>query len=119
VGQNPPTGALLTYYFKSAPKGPVTVEVAGAQNKLVRRYSSEEKKKAETPPEWPDLVPPEEKIPAEAGLNRFAWDLRYEGPDELLGERDAEVRNRGPMAPEGKDAVRLTAEGSSVTGARG
>jgi len=115
VGQNPPTGALLTYYFKSAPKGPVTLEVLDAQNKLVRRYSSEEKKKAETPPEWPDLVPPEEKIPAEAGLNRFAWDLRYEGPHELLGEPDAEFRNRGPMAPAGNYQVRLTANGKNVT----
>src|SRR5207245_9601178 len=103
-------------YFKSAPKGPVTLEVLDAQNKLVRRYSSEEKKKAETPPEWPDLVPPEEKIPAEAGLNRFAWDLRYEGPHELPGGPDAELRTRGPMAPAGKYQVRLTAHGKRLPG---
>ena len=101
VGQNAPRGAVVSYYFKTAPKGEVTLEILDAQGAVVHRYSSVDKKEAETPPEWPDLEPQQEKIPAEAGMNRFAWDLRYEGPHKLPGEVGAEFRSKGPMAPPG------------------
>ena len=115
VGDNPPTGAIVYYYFPTAPKGVVTLEFLDASGKVVRRYSNEEKKEAETPPEWPDQTPPDEKIPAEVGVNRFAWDLRLQGPTPLAGEPGAEFRNRGPMVPPGAYQVRLTAEGKSYT----
>jgi hypothetical protein len=115
VGKNPPNGAILYYYFLAAPKGVVTLEFLDAHEKVLRRYSNEEKKEAETPPEWPDLTPPEEKIPAEAGLNRFVWDLRTQGPAPLPGEPGAEFRNRGALVPPGAYQVRLTAEGKSYT----
>jgi photosystem II stability/assembly factor-like uncharacterized protein len=115
VGENPPTGAIVYYYFPSTPKGIVTLEFLDASGKVVRHYSNEEKKEAETPPEWPDQTPPVEKIPAEVGVNRFAWDLRLQGPTPLAGEPGAEFRNRGPMVPPGAYQVRLTAEGKSYT----
>jgi photosystem II stability/assembly factor-like uncharacterized protein len=115
VGENPPKGAVVYYYFQSAPKGEVTLDILNDKGEVVRQYSSVEKKESETPPEWPDLQPPERKIPAEAGLNRFAWDGHYEGPHKLPGEVGAEFRSRGPMAPPGNYQVRLTAEGKSLT----
>jgi photosystem II stability/assembly factor-like uncharacterized protein len=115
VGENPPLGALISYYFKTAPKDEVTLQILDAQGNVVRELSSVDKKEAETPPEWPDQKPPQEKIPAEAGLNRFAWDLRYEGAHKLPGEVSAEYRSRGPIAPPGNYQVRLNAEGKSYT----
>jgi photosystem II stability/assembly factor-like uncharacterized protein len=115
VGENPQHGAVISYYFKTAPKGEVKLEILDSQGTVVRELSSVEKKESETPPEWPELVPPEEKIPAEAGLNRFGWDLRYEGAHKLPGEVMAEFRSRGPVAPPGSYQVRLTAEGKSFT----
>jgi hypothetical protein len=115
VGENPPSGAIVYYYLPSAPKGVVALEFLDASGKVVRRYSNEEKKEAETPPEWPDQPTPVEKIPAEVGVNRFAWDLRLQGPTPLPGEPGAEFRNRGPMVPPGAYQVRLTADGKSYT----
>ena len=115
MGENPPTGAIIYYYFPAAPKGVVALEFLDASGKVVRRYSNEEKKEAETPPEWPDQTPPNEKIPTEVGVNRFAWDLRLQGPTPLAGEPGAEFRNRGPMVPPGAYQVRLTADGKSYT----
>ncbi len=115
VAANPPNGALIFYYFKSAPKDEVTLEIVDSKGIVVRKYSSLEKKEAETPPEWPDLEPPQEKIPVEAGMNRFNWDLRYEAPRKLPGEVSAEFRDRGPMALPGTYQVRLTASGKSLT----
>ncbi len=115
VGENPPRGAVISYYFKSAPKAEVKLQILDSQGSVVREFSSVDKKEAETPPEWPDLQPPPEKIPVEAGMNRFAWDLRYEGPHKLPGEVGAEFRSRGPIAPPGNYQVRLTAEEKTLT----
>src|SRR5271157_5038738 len=115
VGENPSTGAIVYYYLPAAPKGVVALEFLDASGKVVRRYSNEEKKEADTPPEWPDQTPPDTKIPTNAGLNRFAWDLRSQGPTPLSGEPGAEFRNRGPMVSAGTYQVRLTAEGKSYT----
>src|SRR5208282_3988532 len=115
VGDNPPTGAIIYYYFPTAPKGTVALEFLDASGKVVRRYSNEEKKEAETPPEWPDQTPPDEKLPTDPGVNRFAWDLRSQGPTPLPGEPGAEFRNRGPMVPPGSYQERLTADGKSYT----
>jgi len=115
VGENPPTGAVVYYYLPTAPKGVVALEFLDASGKVMRRYSNEEKKEADTPPEWPDLAPPVEKIPTDVGLNRFSWDLRLQGPTPLAGEPGAEFRNRGPIGPPGAYLVRLTADGKSYT----
>ena len=44
VGENPPPGAMIDYYFKSAPKDEVTLDILDSQGKLVRHLSSKEKK---------------------------------------------------------------------------
>jgi photosystem II stability/assembly factor-like uncharacterized protein len=115
VGQNPPGGVLLSYYLAEAPKGEVTLEIQDSEGRRLRRFSSAEQKEAATPPEWPDQSPPQEKIPAEAGLNRFAWDMRVEGARKLPGEVMAEYRNRGPIALPGQYTVQLTANGKTVS----
>jgi hypothetical protein len=115
VGDNPPTGAIVSYYLPTAPKGVAALEFLDASGKVVRRFSNEEKKEADTPPEWPDQTPPDEKIPTEVGVNRFAWDLLLQGPTPLAGEPGAEFRDRGPMVPSGTYQVRLTVDGKSYT----
>ena len=93
----------------------VALEFLDASGKVVRSYSNEDKKEAETPPEWPDQTPPDEKIPTDVGVNRFAWNLLLQGPTPLPGEPGAEFRDRGPMAPPGMYSVRLRADGKSYT----
>jgi photosystem II stability/assembly factor-like uncharacterized protein len=113
VGQDPPPGAIVNYYFKGKPKGEVSLDILDAQGKLVRHYSSVEKKVAEQPPEWPDLVKPAEIVPANAGMNRFAWDLRYDSPVKIPGAFYAGNGPQGPLAVPGHYQVRLTANGQT------
>src|ERR1017187_7051403 len=57
------------------------LEIHDADGKLVKKYLNTEKKKEGPPdPEEGAFGPPRgsEKLPAEAGLNRFVWSLRYE-----------------------------------------
>ena len=42
TGANPPDGAIINYYLKSAASGPVTLEIRRADGRLVRRYASDD-----------------------------------------------------------------------------
>src|SRR5438445_621009 len=44
VGDNPPAGAMIDYYFKTAPKDEVTLDILDAHTKVVRHLSNKEKK---------------------------------------------------------------------------
>jgi hypothetical protein len=85
LGDNPPPGAIIDYYFRTAPKDEVKLEIFDAGGKLVRSLSSKEKKGSEQPPEWPDQVKEVTTIPAAAGMNRYAWNLRWEPPVKIPG----------------------------------
>ncbi|MBX9929067.1 MAG: hypothetical protein K2X99_09160, partial [Gemmatimonadaceae bacterium] len=58
AGENPPTGALITYYLKQQPPGAVNISVIDATGRVVRRFT---------------------RVPDEAGVNRVVWDLRADG----------------------------------------
>ena len=113
VGDNPPPGAIIDYYFKSAPKDEVTIDILDASGKLVRHLSSKEKKNGAQPPEWPDRVERAKTIPANEGMNRFAWDLRYDDPVQIPGAFYPGNGPKGPLALPGEYQVKLTVSGKS------
>ncbi|MBZ5701401.1 MAG: glycosyl hydrolase [Acidobacteriia bacterium] len=116
IGENPPSGAVLYYYLKEAPKEPAKLELLDAQGKVLRTFTSEAKKKEEAPEEW-EKDEEAEYIPAEAGLNRFAWDLRYEPPVKIPKAIYDEGKPAGPLVLPGAYQARLTAGGKSYTAA--
>ena len=115
VGENPPSGAIIDYYLKSAPKDEVTLDIFDHEGKMVRHLSSKEKKEGEQPPEWPDRIERAKTIPAEEGMNRFAWDLRYNDPIQIPGAFYSGPGPRGPLALPGDYQLKLTVGGKSQT----
>ena len=116
VGENPPPGAVIYYSLKEAPKGELSIEILDASGSVIRKYSSNKLTELDEPL-GPDDKKPEKQIKAEAGLNRFLWDMRYESathvPDYYLWEyKDGAL---GPLVVPGKYQVRLTADGKSQT----
>jgi hypothetical protein len=81
----------------------------------VRHLSSKEKKEGEQPPEWPDRVERVKTIPAKEGMNRFAWDLRYDDPIQIPGAFYSSTGPKGPLALPGDYQVKLTVGGKSQT----
>jgi hypothetical protein len=120
AGKNPPDGAVVYYYLKSAVSSPMTLEILDSTGKVVRRFSSADRA---TPP-GPGLdVPtywlrPFQPLSAEGGMHRFVWDLhgppnQGEGKDEppiSAIYRDTPV-GQGEWMPAGTYSVRLTVEG--------
>lgn len=113
VGENPPAGALIDYYFASKPTGEVTIDILDADGKLVRHLSSKASGTAEQPPEWPDQIVPTATLPANAGMNRFVWNLRYDDPVQIPGAFYEGLAPRGPIALPGHYTVKLTADGQT------
>jgi photosystem II stability/assembly factor-like uncharacterized protein len=58
-GENPPAGALITYYLREQPPGEVNLTITDKDGKVVRRMR---------------------RVNDEAGVNRVSWDLRYDAP---------------------------------------
>ena len=109
-------GATVYYYFKTAPKEEVKLEILDAQGGVVKTYSSAKKEADSGPAEWPDVQHLSETLPVEEGLNRFAWNLRYEDPVKVPGNfYETDIPPKGPMALPGNYQARLTAAGQSQT----
>jgi hypothetical protein len=93
TGQNPPTGALISYYLKTKPddKTTVKVQIFDAKGKLVS-----------------DIARPAK----EQGLNRVVWDMRFGGAKVRRPPTDEEQPfsggPRGPAVVPGTYTVKLT-----------
>jgi photosystem II stability/assembly factor-like uncharacterized protein len=114
IGENPAAGAALHYYLKEEPKNPAKLEILDEQGKVIRAYSSEEKKMEEAPEEG-EKDAEEDHIPAKAGANLFVWDLRYGPPVKIPAAIYDEGDPVGPLVMPGKYQVRLTVEGQTST----
>jgi photosystem II stability/assembly factor-like uncharacterized protein len=107
VGQNPPKGAIIDYFLRTAPEGEVVLQIFDPQNRRVRRLSSRPDDVAEQPPEWPDQEKPADRLPAQAGMNRFAWDLRWDDPVKIPGAFYEGNGPRGPIVLPGRYRLEL------------
>ena len=125
AGQNPPDGAILDYYLKSAASGPVSLEILDSTGKLVRRFASTDKpekanpKELEVPLYW---VQPPQVLSSAAGMHRFVWDLHYPPPDSLYHEypisaivHDTPRYPLGPTVVPGEYTVKLTVGGKEYS----
>jgi photosystem II stability/assembly factor-like uncharacterized protein len=134
AGRNPAEGAILDYYLKSAPRGEITLEIFDEKGNRVQRFSSVAQAQDPTPANVPEYwFSQPEVLPAKAGVNRFAWDLRYPHPVALtygyFGEHLAYIeytlpdhaipgetpryQPQGPLSVPGRYEVALTVEGKT------
>ena len=95
-----------------APK--ITLEILDFSGKVIRKYP----KKEEPGDEEEDFFNRDRSagsLPTEAGLNRFVWDLRYEGATRVPKAPLWGGNTDGPKALPGTYQVRLTVLGKSYT----
>ncbi len=115
VGEDPPAGALIDYVLKTEPPGELTIDIIGPDGAVVRHLSSTRSSKEVQPPEWPDQIVPNDRIPAKAGMNRLVWDLRMTDPAQIPGAFYSGPAPRGPLVPPGRYQVRLSVGGQTST----
>ena len=125
LAENPPFGAVIDYYLKSAANGPVTLEIMDPAGDVIRRYSSDER----PTPVDPNTLnipafwrPTPEPLSAASGMHRWVWDLRPT-PPAATTQRGAGGGGGGgggfgfnrPTVLPGRYSVRLTVGGQSLT----
>jgi photosystem II stability/assembly factor-like uncharacterized protein len=125
---NPPEGAIIDYYLKSAAAGPVTLEILDG-NTVLRKYSSDDEvfrpdPATSTIPLYWYRAPM--ILATTAGMHRFTWDVHYQPVDGVnrvggaalpiasVGYNTAPVPTT-PWANPGAYTVRLTVNGKSYT----
>ncbi|MEJ7577851.1 MAG: hypothetical protein WKF74_12715 [Pyrinomonadaceae bacterium] len=128
VGQNPPTGAVIYYNLRNKPQGEVALEFLDSSGKVIKRFTSKREEAsgaggargASSGGEAGEGgggggSSGEPRVPAEAGLNRFVWDLRHPDASRFPGLIMWAASTRGPRVAPGAYTVRLTANGVTST----
>lgn len=116
IGENPPAGVVVNYFLKEKPKGEVTLEFMDSAGKLIRKVSSKAPEGADGQRQGrrgggggPN------RVTANAGLNTFAWDLRFPDAVTFPGMILWAGNTSGPRAVPGTYQVKLTVDGKSKT----
>src|SRR5260370_34358715 len=95
-------------------EGEGTVEISDGKGKVIRKYSSKTtNEEANTEEEEFGFGVRSEKLPGDAGLNRFVWDMRYEAPSRVPRAISWGGRPSGPLAAPGTYHVKLVVGGKA------
>jgi hypothetical protein len=123
LAENPPAGAVIDFFLPHDAQRPVMLEVLDSSERLVRRFRSDDPPEPGAEGLARELIPqywlkPPRVLPAQAGMHRWVWDLRYAAPvTAARGYPISAVPHATPQGPEGPLAlpgrylVRLTVEG--------
>ena len=95
-----------------APK--ITLEILDSSGKVIRKLPKKEEP-SDDEEEFFNRGGGSKDLPADAGLNRFVWDLRYEGATKVPHAPLWGGNTNGPTALPGKYQVRLTVLGKAYT----
>ena len=99
AGENEHGGVRIWYWLKNKPDDEVTLTFLDANGDEIKTYSSKEVEEEDSG---------DPRVPADAGMNRFDWNLRYPGASTVPGDKTTDGVGRGPLAPPGSYQVRLT-----------
>ncbi len=97
---------------EEAPK--ITLEILDSSGKVIRKLPKKEEAAGDEE-NFFERNRGAETLPADAGLNRFVWDLRYEGATKVPHAPLWGGNTEGPEALPGTYQVRLTVLGKSYT----
>jgi hypothetical protein len=111
---------VVYFSFEKKPTDEVTLEFLDNSGKLIRKFSSKPPPKQEAAggeeeEDFPRRPAGADRVPSEAGLNRFVWDLHYPDATTFPGLIMWAGNVRGPAIVPGSYQVRLTANGKSQT----
>ena len=113
---HPPKSEPAPAEGESTKSAPITLEILDQKGQVIRKYPPKPQPGADAgDDEGFGPRPAERGLPTEAGLNRFVWDMRYEGATRVPRSPLWAGGTDGPQAVPGKYQVRLTVNGKQYT----
>ena len=134
AGKNPPDGAIVDYFLKNAATTPLTLTIYDDKGAEIATYTSDPAHVTYPPANVPEYwFAPPTALTKNAGVNRFAWELRYPPPltlpygyygelldymeytlaDHAIAGLTPREQPRGPLVVPGKYTLELTYAGKS------
>ncbi|HSK62739.1 MAG TPA: hypothetical protein VK893_02825, partial [Pyrinomonadaceae bacterium] len=122
IGRNPANGVVVYYSLKSKPATDMELEFLDSSGKSIRKFTQRVRREGDAP-----AAPAGEggggfgggggapQVPAEVGLNRFVWDLRYSEATRFPGMIMWAGNVSGPKVAPGRYKVKLTVDGKPLT----
>ena len=118
VPHYPNNGVIIDYYLPTLPSQDIKIEVKDASGKHVRTLTSM-KPKADKKEDGGDAMgpyrpqaKPKADLSKSAGVHRYVWDMRHEGPWDKSASRS--LKN-GPMVAPGTYTFDLSVDGKMLT----
>ncbi|MFN6203869.1 MAG: VPS10 domain-containing protein [Acidobacteriota bacterium] len=120
AGQNPPSGAVIHYWLKEAPKGDISIEIVDDAGRVVTTLSSKRRPAIgySDNPQGESGSINAGLLSRQAGLNQVVWNLNYTGAELIEnGKLDFGGPVFGPQAIPGVYRVKLKIDGREQTAA--
>jgi photosystem II stability/assembly factor-like uncharacterized protein len=115
AGPNPPRGATVSYWLKSKPSGPLTLQVLDGRGTVVRTLSSEPEPLVGASEYEGMEDAPKGALTADSGMQRATWDFAHRGAVRIRnGKIDSGDPSQGPQAVPGTYTLRLIAGGDTA-----
>jgi len=118
IGKNPPSGAVVHYFLKTPPgkKDSARLEFYDSAGELIKSFNLEAGGRSggggggRRGGRGGD-----QKAPADTGMNRFVWNMRYPDAVDVPGAIMWGGTTRGPVAVPGTYEARLTVGGKTLS----
>jgi hypothetical protein len=111
AGANPPNGVVVFYSLGNGAAPAIKLRFFDVSGKLVKEFSSTTGAETAAPTVEGEERAPAVKLPTQAGLNRFVWDMRYGDATGFPGLILWASNLRGPLVVPGTYTVELEANG--------
>ena len=106
VGKDPPDGAIVSYWLKEdQSENGVSLSFTHPDGRPINSFDSVPGDRESSGEDERDGKP---AAPAQPGMNRFVWNMRYADGPKVPGDKLGEKGSRGPMVAPGPYQVHLT-----------
>jgi photosystem II stability/assembly factor-like uncharacterized protein len=109
-GENAPRGVIVTYHLADVPAEKIKLSFADAEGNVLREFTSMDDDDRKAKPDTSKVY-----LTANAGWNRFVWDMRLDYSPALDGADVQFSRMAGPVVAPGDYRVRLTVGDETLT----
>ncbi len=105
AGDNPPYGAIVTYYLLQEIKPAPEIQILDAQHRVIRTVKGTHKVHGKEEPYASNKI----------GINRYVWDFQIDGPVKWYGAAKPAYQgpDEGPSVPPGRYYVRMAVAGKT------